>query len=186
MRTKTSVLARTRCDMADDLSSAFRRVVGQEPPALTEIPALADVYLAMLGSEAVWAGPAFVFPGLPPVKAAVVEIGAHNADFLHGALAAWRADVGRRGPFVAIVEKGRVVSLCASVRTTRFVHCAGVETVPDRRGRGLAGQVVAAWAARVRARGAVPFYSTSWDNLASRAVARRLGLSLAGVDFHVG
>jgi RimJ/RimL family protein N-acetyltransferase len=37
----------------------------------------------------------------------------------------------------------------------------------------------------VRALDATPFYSTSWDNLASQGVARRLGLTLAGVDFHL-
>ena len=31
-----------------------------------------------------------------------------------------------------------------------------------------------------------PLYSTSWDNEASRAVARRLGLLLIGEDWHLG
>jgi hypothetical protein len=42
--------------------------------------------------------------------------------------------------------------------------------------------VVAAWAATLRASGRVPIYSTSWDNLASQAVARKLGLPLFGAE----
>jgi hypothetical protein len=41
------------------------------------------------------------------------------------------------------------------------------------------------WARAVRAQGATPFYSTSWDNLASQRVADRLGFLPVGVDFHI-
>jgi hypothetical protein len=37
----------------------------------------------------------------------------------------------------------------------------------------------------VHALGATPLYSTSWDNLASRGLAARLGLAQFGVDFHL-
>lgn len=157
-----------------------------ELQALTHTPTLRDRYLEVLGATEFWAGPAFIFPSTIATENQATDVGPNNADLLRGGLEAWLPDVGRRGVFLAMVEAGRAVALCASVRITPHVHCAGVETVPDFRGRGLASRVVAAWAARVRALGAAPFYSTSWGNLASRGVARRLGLDLAAVDFHVG
>ena len=105
--------------------------------------------------------------------------------FCAAASETWLVDVPHRQPFVAIVEGGRAVSLCCSVRISPAVHCAGVKTLAAHRRRGHAVSAVAGWAAAVRALGAAPFYSTSWDNEASQSVAVRLGLSLAGVDFHV-
>jgi predicted GNAT family acetyltransferase len=77
------------------------------------------------------------------------------------------------------------VCICASVRISDAAHCAGVETQAGHRRRGHAVNAVAGWARAVQSLGAAPFYSTSWDNMASQGVARRLGLSLVGVDFHV-
>ena len=61
----------------------------------------------------------------------------------------------------------------------------GVETLPDFRGKGCAREVTAEWARRVRAAGAIPMYSTSWENKASQAVARKLHLNCYGADFHL-
>ena len=66
--------------------------------------------------------------------------------------------------------------ICASARISPGAAEAGVETVAAYRGQGCAQVAVEAWAAAVRESGRVPFYSTSWDNAASRAVARKLGL----------
>jgi hypothetical protein len=60
-----------------------------------------------------------------------------------------------------------------------------VETRADHRRRGHAVNAVAGWARAARSWGATPFYSTSWDNVASQGIARRLQLSLVGVDFHL-
>ena len=88
-------------------------------------------------------------------------------------------------PFLVIIEENKAVSVCRSVRITSQAHEAGVETLPGFRGKGYAADVVAEWASFVRSRGALPLYSTSWDNIASQAVARKLQLVSYGEDFHI-
>jgi predicted GNAT family acetyltransferase len=90
-----------------------------------------------------------------------------------------------RQPCLAIVDHGRLASLCYSARNTPVAAEAGVDTLEEFRGRGYAPAVVAAWARAVRREGRVPLYSTSWDNLASRSVARKLGLVMYGADFSI-
>jgi hypothetical protein len=134
------------------------------------------------------AGPAFAFP--PELPAAddaaddVVRVTEANAYVLQPPLDAWLADVRWGAPLFALVADGRAAAVCASVRQTGAAHEAGVETAPADRGRGYAARVVAAWARAVRELGRVPLYSTSWENAASRAVARTLGLVHFGDDLH--
>jgi predicted GNAT family acetyltransferase len=94
-------------------------------------------------------------------------------------------DLPSRLPCLATVVDGRLASLCLSARNTPIAAEAGVETLDEFRGRGYAPAVVAAWARAVREEGRIPLYSTSWDNLASRSVARKLGLVLYGADFSI-
>jgi len=77
------------------------------------------------------------------------------------------------------------VSVCRSVRITPAAHEAGVETLPDFRAKGYAQDVVAGWARLVRSMGAIPLYSTSWENTASQALAKKLRLVMYGADFQV-
>ncbi|HVG44817.1 MAG TPA: GNAT family N-acetyltransferase [Longimicrobium sp.] len=86
---------------------------------------------------------------------------------------------------MAVVEDGRAVAVCSSVRITDAAREAGVETAPGFRGRGHAARAVAAWAVAVRRMGAIPLYSTSWSNAASQGVARKLGLRMFGADLHI-
>jgi len=72
-----------------------------------------------------------------------------------------------------------------SVRITPEAHEAGVETLPGFRGKDYAKDVAAEWARRVRGAGAIPLYSTSWENTASQAVTRKLRLACYGTDFEV-
>jgi predicted GNAT family acetyltransferase len=87
---------------------------------------------------------------------------------------------------VVSLAEGRAVSVCASVRIAPTAHEAGVETVSDHRRRGHAVAAVRAWAREVETGGALPLYSTSWDNHASRAVAARVGGELFGWEYCVG
>jgi RimJ/RimL family protein N-acetyltransferase len=191
MRTTAGVICRFRSDLPDALVSRLEELCNREPAGepLGELPAHYDRYLDLLSSHApverVWAGPAYLFERDLPLDADAVSIDERNAELLRGGLDAWLPDVPHRRPFIAIVQDGRAVSICASVRISDSVHEAGVETRPEYRRRGYGANAVVGWARAVRSIGAAPFYSTSFENLASRRVAGRLGLSPAGVDFSV-
>ncbi len=81
-----------------------------------------------------------------------------------------------------MVRDGAAVSVCFSARIGTGAAAAGVETLPDFRSRGYATAVTAAWGAAIREAGRIPLYSTAWENLASRGVARRAGLIMFGAE----
>jgi GNAT superfamily N-acetyltransferase len=90
------------------------------------------------------------------------------------------------GPVAAVIEDGCAVSVCFCSRLPGRATEAGLHTHPDYRGRGYAAAVVASWAAAVREHGCLPLYSTSWENLASQAVAHKLGMMMYGADWSLG
>jgi hypothetical protein len=106
-----------------------RRAEGESPG---ELPAQYDEYVDVLASHApvtrIWAGPAYAFPRDVVPSALPTMIGETNAHLLRGTFEGWLPDVPHRQPFVAMVEDDHAVSICASVRISEEVHCAGVET----------------------------------------------------------
>jgi len=157
---------------------------------LTPMPDQLDAILAILEASGPvkvrHAGPAYRFPDHLDVSPEIVRITRDNAHLLR-AMPAYRNDVERGldayEPRLAVVRDGVAVAICNSARLTGRAAEAGVETLAGYRGRGYAPLVVAAWAQAIRATGRIPLYSTSWDNLASRAVARKLGLAMYGADW---
>lgn len=192
MLTAYGAIARCRGDVPDDLAHELEAICRHEPACAPGpgLPAGRTELLEALGDHAgieqVWCGPAYLLPSNARLEAGtVVPIDQGNAQLLEHGFADWLADAPHRQPFVAVVDDGRAAAICASVRISPAVHCAGVETHADHRRRGFALRAVAGWAEAVRALGATPFYSTSWDNIASQRVAGRLGFEMVGVDFHV-
>ncbi|MEQ8858184.1 MAG: GNAT family N-acetyltransferase [Pseudomonadales bacterium] len=175
------VSARTRARI-DDL-------IDQEPKGGTsEVPLHDDSYRACLGANAAIAGPTYwlASPSSGPGHR-VVRVSAANAAILaQGGLEAWIPDIPHQQPMFASLARGRAVAVCASVRSTPVAHEAGVETLPDYRRQGHAAAAVAAWAQELRRGGIMPLYSTSWNNLASQAVARRVGFQAFGWEYRVG
>jgi RimJ/RimL family protein N-acetyltransferase len=190
MMTPVGPMLRWRGDVPASLVARLERLSRGEAwdPEARE-PIERDRYVELLESHApverVWSGPVYVWARDVAPSRAPVTISAENSRLLERRFPDWVADIPHRHPFVAAIENREAVALCASVRISKAVHCAGVETHPDHRRRGHAADAVAGWARAVRIAGATPFYSTSWDNLASQAVARRLGFTLAAMDFHV-
>ncbi len=182
---------RFRDDVPEDLAARLESLAADEPVAadLREPPRHDARYRDLLAGHGTvreaWSGPAYRFPAaLPAAAGDAVPLTAGNATLLLGGdLEPWREDVGHSEPLIALVPDGRAVSVCGSVRITREAHEAGVETSAAARGHGFAVTVVAAWARAVREVGAEPLYSTSWENTASQAVARKLGLIPYASDY---
>jgi hypothetical protein len=146
-------------------------------------------YEAILAGHApvtrVWTGPAFAFPDGLTNPEGVVVVTEANRDVLLPYLGSWIPDASLGIPLYATVLDEEAVAVCGSVRVTPAAHEAGVETASAFRGRGYASRAVRGWATAVRALGAEPLYSTSWDNAASRGLANALGLSRFGSDLHI-
>ena len=155
----------------------------QEPAHFTEYLGLLETHSPV---RKVWMGPAYLFPDreVRPSREAVT-VTSENKNVLSGGLEEWLLDAHHRRPFLALLHEGRAVSICCSVRITSEAHEAGVETLDAYRGKGYAADVVAQWANKVRNMGCTPLYSTSWENVSSQRVAKRLGLRQYGIDFHV-
>ena len=146
-------------------------------------------YVSLIGDVAtvvaIRAGPLFGFPEFLPHTSDCVVVDPGNVELLRGSFDEWIEDVEDAKPMVIALADGRAASVCATVRAAGTVQCAGVETAPACRGRGLAARAVGAWASLVRARGSEPFYATTFDNLSSQNVARRLRLRLLGSEFSI-
>lgn len=191
MRADGVMAARYRFDLSDARVEELEAIIDRErtAPPFGALPHRRDAFRDALAQDApadrVWAGPEYRFEATAAPSAAVEIIGPGTAQRLAGRFDDWLQDVAHRQPFVAVVEGDRAVAICASVRITDTIHCAGIETHPDFRRRGHAVIAAAAWAHEVRKLGAEPLYSTSWENAASLAVARRLGLRQVATDFHL-
>ena len=192
-RTRTGALWRVRYDLPETAARRLETLAASEPEqdGLQAEPRNMAAYLEALRADGevqtIFSGPAYRFPDTLPAQAAgVTRITRANVSLLRlldwdlEALAA--GELAAAEPMLALVEDGAAVSLCFSARLTARVAEAGVNTLEGYRGRGYAPTVVTAWAQVMRATGRVPLYSTSWDNAASRAVARKLGLIQYGAD----
>jgi RimJ/RimL family protein N-acetyltransferase len=188
--TATGNLWRVRHDIPSDAAERIDAVARREPvdSSLPMRPYHAAEIIDLVGTVAsvtsATGGPAYYFPDEIPAMDDAIRIDRNNIG-IRGAFDWLDAELEDRRPCFAIVRDGVAVALCFSSRRSPRACEAGVETLEEHRGRGYATAVTAAWARAVRSEGLTPLYSTSWDNLASRAVARRLGLIQYGTDWSI-
>ncbi len=176
-----------REDLPDELIREIEKIAGREEPAqtLTSPPNYQKEYVRLLGGGKVEYGPCYWMPDLP-VEADIVFLSEQNVrSFIQNGFSWLAEELPYSAPCAAVIRDGQAVCICRSVRKSRQATEAGVETLPDHRGRGYAGQAAAAWAQAVRQSGRIPLYSTSWDNLASQRVAQKLGLRWYGVSCEI-
>jgi RimJ/RimL family protein N-acetyltransferase len=190
-RTRTGNLWRFRADLPQILIEELEALCVDEPVGkeFHSKPRHFEAYVRLLATHApvhkLWMGPAYRFAEYFEPSRSLLAITETNAETLRGGFEELVAELPDWQPFLAVVEDSRAVSVCRSVRITPDAHEAGVQTLSDFSGRGYAKDVVAGWARVVQSMGAIPLYSTSWENTASQAVAKKLHLVPYGADFHV-
>jgi len=82
----------------------------------------------------------------------------------------------RLGDFIGIRQDGRLVAMAGErMKPEGFAEVSGVCTHPDWRGRGYAGALMRVVAARIAARGEVPFLHAYADNRGAIALYVSLG-----------
>jgi len=136
--------------------------------------------------KSVWMGPAYTFPETcgewnPNVQ--LIE--SHRTFLLEEHFPDLIEHLHEKMPVAAYVIEDSAVAVCCSARVSQQGAEASLYTAPNFRGQGYAVEAVKCWQYHVRESGRIPIYSTSWDNIASQAVARKLGLIQFGVDFSV-
>lgn len=189
-RTREGNEWRFRADLPEELVEALEAACREETPGQEFLvpPHGAPTFEELLAQSTPitrrWAGPAFRFAHDVNPTVDAIPVTEANVDLLRPHLDDWCPDALLRQPAMMVLDEGRAVSLCCSVRQSMLAHEAGVETAPEFRGRGLATGVVTAWADAVRRLGLLPLYSTSWQNSASLALAGTLGLQRYGTDLH--
>ena len=189
--TNEGSICRFRHDLPDNIVTQLKEVAAAEPMSLNsqKIPSghrqFEDILQSHAPIEQVWVGPAYRFPEQIASLTNVVRLSRARAGLLKGDFTEMVSELNSSQPYLAVIEDSQAVSICRSIRSSSRAHEAGVDTLVGYRRRGYAIWVVAAWALAVRALNRIPLYSTSWDNLASQGVARRLDLVQYGVDYHV-
>ncbi|MFC9707439.1 GNAT family N-acetyltransferase [Paenibacillus sp. NPDC056933] len=136
--------------------------------------------------KSVWMGPAYTFPEKcgewhPNVQL----IGNHCTFRLEEHFPELIEQLHEKMPVAAYVIEDSAVAVCCSARVSAQGAEASLYTAPSFRGQGYAAEAVKCWQVHVKESGRIPIYSTSWDNIASQTVARKLGLIQFGVDFSI-
>lgn len=190
-RTRKGNIWRFRADLPETLIEELEALCRDEPvrEELRSPPRHTASYVRLLEAHApvrkLETGPAYYFAEYPEPSRPTLALTKKDAGILRDGFEDFVAELPEWQPFMALLDEGRAVSVCRSVRVIPEAHEAGVETLPEFRGKGYAKDVVAGWALLVRSMGAAPLYSTSWENTASQALAGKLRLVLYGADFHI-
>jgi hypothetical protein len=180
-----------RRDLDPGLAADLARICSAEPgiiePSPEALPQCRERVLELLSPVASeHRGPCFVLPGDLPSDARAREIEPGERSDWPEVFPWLGHEYEAVAPVAIAFEGGAPVAICHSPRgKTADAAEAGVETREPFRRRGLGAAAVACWAQAIQRTGRLALYSTSWQNQASRRVARRLSGRLYGENWHV-
>ncbi len=192
-RTLEGNLWRFRADLEPEIVSELEQLCRNEPVTsdltmpLCQSSAIREVLARTAPIQKEEQGPAYWVAIDQPVTAHAVLITPANLELLRVNFPDWLKPPPyyELGPAAVTVVDGLAVAICCCVRVPGRATEAGVETAAAYRGKGYAPAAVAFWAAAVRQVGIIPFYDTSWENLASQRVAQKLGMVQYGEDWSI-
>ncbi|MFC9448609.1 GNAT family N-acetyltransferase [Bacillus cereus] len=183
-RTREGSITRYHCNVGDKTISKIEKLI-REPSNHIEIAKIINVLNEERTVENIWTGPAFMLPNNLHKPTRTIQITEKNKELLRENFPNLIEQMEWRQPYFAIVQNEKVVSICCSARSTPVAAEASVETLAEFQGNGYGTDVVTAWAISIQEEKRIPLYSTSWDNYASQAVARKLKLINYGMNLHI-
>lgn len=183
-RTREVSITRYHCNVDDKTISKIEKLI-REPSNHIEIAKIINVLNEERTVENIWMGPAFMLPNNLHKPTRTIQITEKNKELLRENFPNLIEQMEWRQPYFAIVQNEKVVSICCSARSTPVAAEASVETLAEFQGNGYGTDVVTAWAISIQEEKRIPLYSTSWDNYASQAVARKLKLINYGMNLHI-
>jgi hypothetical protein len=170
-----------------ELDRLFRAEPKIEAARVGHRPECRELVLELLPPiDSEWRGPAYVLPDELPQDTRARTVKAEEHALWYDAFPWLAEQFEALSPVAIAFEAGHAAAVCHSPRgcTAHGVE-AGVETLEPFRDLGLATAAVACWARAVQRTGRFALYSTSWENQASLAIARRLSARLYGEDWHI-
>ncbi len=172
------------------VSDSYRE---EQPPQIIRLLAeqLFDDSEAAPGQASFQGGPLFVVPRNltpPAVNYPVVTSDVRGRQIARSFYRPdnWEADEwqelvsGELGPWAMATDQNQPISICHTSASNEKAAEAGLWTREDFRGRGLGPATTVAWAKEAHITNQSVFYSTWADNVPSRAVARKVGLTPLG------
>jgi len=181
---------RVRHDLPATLKVELERLATNEPiiHELNQSPSFLGSYTELLEQHmpitSVGGGPSYMLPEHLSSDNALL-ITSENIDLLKANFSWGLTEFDECSPFAVIVEDGKAVAACFTARSTSLAAEAGVFTIETHRKRGYALEAVRGWSNAVSARGKIPLYSTSWSNVASQSIAKKLGAIPYGATFDI-
>lgn len=182
--TREGSITRYHCDLDDETVGQIEKLI-REPSNHIELAKIIDLLNEERTVKNIWMGPAFMFSTNLQKPTRTIQITEKNKELLRENFPNLIEQMEWRQPYFAIVKNEKVVSICCSARSTPVAAEASVETLAEFQGNGYGADVVTAWAISIQEEKRIPLYSTSWDNYASQAVARKLKLINYGMNLHI-
>lgn len=165
-----------RSDVDDETADQVSALLRAERPGPVDLgwtPAAADWLLPLTGTTTSRVGPSYVLAAVAPTTQDVDVHTDADADAEEVRRRVPEADRDLAAPWAVALVDGAVAAVCETARATDAAVSAGVWTYEPHRRRGLATAVTERWAVAHGDR--TVLYATTIDNVASQAVARRLG-----------
>jgi len=193
-RTRTGNLWRVRHDVPGEIARQLDTLAASEPVNDTleappvRLEAMREALRVDDTPPEMEFGPAFRFPGEIPEPDGITRVTRANLEILRPMVPDFgdlEREFERGEPSLVKLVDGTPVATAFSSHLGERAAEVGVWTMEEHQGRGYATALVAAWARAARESGLIPLYSTEWENLASRGVARKLGLVMYASDLMV-
>lgn len=183
-KTNKGNVLRFRSDVPDDIANKIVQIINNSDDTNIVLAKVINELEQQTRINSIWMGPAYVFANYFRASQAI-KVTKDNREYLEPGFKKLLTELKYREPCFMAIENNKAVSVCFSARNTVRAAEAGIETLEEYRGKGYGIAVASAWSAAVQVSGKIALYSTSWDNYASQAVAKRLQLALYGTDVSI-